>query len=388
VAERSPILADRFAAGDALRGIAALMVLTTHVASGTVLLGDAPLTADVVYGERAGPLLVHGLTAGLYLFFPLSGFVLARPFLRAGRDARVGRYLRNRALRLVPALWVLTAFMLLRHGTFGASWHEVLAVPLFLQSFDWSPFADRSFHVWTLGVEALFYLLVPLIVLVRRWRAPLLLAALAVVYVAGIRYQAAGPPDDLARRTVGTLIYAMLPGIAFAVVEPHVRPRVWGAARPGRIAGVALLVYAVVAFYWLVYRDPGPGAELVLRSTSTAAVVAAAILHEWVHGRPHRVFEVGPVRWLGERSYGFYLWHVAVGLEVFDVVGRVEPSWGTFLALWVVCLAATAPVAHVSFRVVEAPFLRRRAVWQEGGAARRSPRTRRARARYKRRAPT
>ena len=92
----------------------------------------------------------------------------------------------------------------------------------------------------------------------------------------------------------------------------------------------------------------------------------AAILREWVHGRPHRILRVAPVRWLGERSYGFYLWHVAVGLEITNLVGDVEPSWGAFLGLWALCLAGTTLMAQLSFRFVEAPFLRRRASWSSG----------------------
>ncbi len=131
--ERSPIQADRFVSGDALRGIAALMVLCSHTASGVVLLGERPVPIEDAFGSRGGPFLI-GIGVGLYLFFPLSGYVLSRPFLRAGRRVSLRRYFRNRTLRIVPALWFLVAFMLLRHGPLGSSWHEVLAVPLFLRT--------------------------------------------------------------------------------------------------------------------------------------------------------------------------------------------------------------------------------------------------------------
>ena len=72
------------------------------------------------YGE-GGRIALRTMSTGFYLFFALSGFLVAAPFVTAfveGRPRpRLLPYFRNRALRLVPAAWLLFAFVLLRHGT-------------------------------------------------------------------------------------------------------------------------------------------------------------------------------------------------------------------------------------------------------------------------------
>ena len=79
--------------------MAALAVVGAHAAfvSGYVVLG------------HAGPWLTN-LNMGVTVFFVISGFLLYRPFVAAGLEARPAprplRFYRRRLLRIVPAYWV------------------------------------------------------------------------------------------------------------------------------------------------------------------------------------------------------------------------------------------------------------------------------------------
>ena len=88
---------------------------------------------------------------------------------------------------------------------------------------------------------------------------------------------------------------------------------------------------------------------LVACSLAGAVLVAAAAVEQ--PSRIFRVFTTPALRWLGQRSYGIYLWHwpIMVGLHV----ARAPSS-----ALWrrVVAIVATLAVAEISYRFIEQPI--------------------------------
>ena len=89
----------RYPLVDAVRAIAALLILAYHAAF--VLGGLTP--------DGAGRWFAH-LNVGVPLFFAISGFLLYRPFVAARLDGRPPPGLRaywvRRALRIVPAYWL------------------------------------------------------------------------------------------------------------------------------------------------------------------------------------------------------------------------------------------------------------------------------------------
>jgi peptidoglycan/LPS O-acetylase OafA/YrhL len=106
---------ERWISVDALRAIAALMVLVSH--AGALALVEP--TGVAKHASRLG--------VGVWIFFAASGYLIAGPFLRAlleGRSTpRVGRYALRRAVRILPAYWVaLAAILLLVTGSALSHW--------------------------------------------------------------------------------------------------------------------------------------------------------------------------------------------------------------------------------------------------------------------------
>src|ERR1700759_1595519 len=99
----------RLHALDGLRGLAALGVVLLHVWLYTGANDpDKNLTTDLWMGE---------LRVCVLLFFVLSGFLLAQPWV-AGRPPKLGRYIVRRAARIAPAYWLaLAGTVLLLHGS-------------------------------------------------------------------------------------------------------------------------------------------------------------------------------------------------------------------------------------------------------------------------------
>ena len=100
-----PAFARRLGGIEGLRGIAAASVVITHV-----LNHSQPSGRSFDLG-RLGSYLQSSTHHGVILFFTLSGFLLYLPFAAAALRDRprpsIRAYLRNRALRILPAYWVI-----------------------------------------------------------------------------------------------------------------------------------------------------------------------------------------------------------------------------------------------------------------------------------------
>jgi hypothetical protein len=91
-----------------------------------------------------------------------------------------------------------------------------------------------------------------------------------------------------------------------------------------------------------------------------------------------RAFGVAPMRWIGKRSYGIYLWHWPVIAIAAAITGGPGNAW-----LWLVEAAAAIGLAAASWKWVETPILRdgfrvtfrtwKRMLTESVTAARRSP---------------
>jgi peptidoglycan/LPS O-acetylase OafA/YrhL len=83
-----------------------------------------------------------------------------------------------------------------------------------------------------------------------------------------------------------------------------------------------------------------------------AALVIAAIMCD-AEGSLAKAFRWGPLAWMGRLSYGIFLWHYPIFLQVEKMLG----SKGRALSI-TASLAATALAATTSFYLLERPLLR------------------------------
>jgi peptidoglycan/LPS O-acetylase OafA/YrhL len=342
---------------DGLRALAVLAVIAYHLG-----LGWAP-----------GGLL------GVGVFFTLSGYLITDLLMAQGEvtgGLRLADFWLRRARRLLPGLFVMLLVVaawvtLLDRAVLSGVRGAVAASVGYVNN--WWLIAQHSSyfaqfgppsplgHLWSLAVEEQFYLIWPWLLWAglcwqrRRGKPPgglaaaaLLLAVVSAVAMA-LLYRPGYDPTRVYDGT-DTRAFGVLIGAALAFVWPSrylgsdvTRGARWildGAGAAG-LAVIAVLVWRTSEYAAFLYRG-----GMVLLSVATALVVGAAASPASSVGR---LLGVRPLRWIGVRSYGIYLWHYPIIVLTTPAGGRDSLARGT------VQIAAAIGAAALSWRFVEEP---------------------------------
>jgi len=338
---------------DALRGLAALIVAAFH---GWQWPGAPPhvVPAFIENGSKAVP-----------VFVALSGFLIYRAVLPVDSGDQLRRYLRNRFFRIFP-LYAASVVALAALGYLGDSQNtlvEFLANVFVLRSFGSPLFANPP--VWSLYVEIMFYLLLPIGVIAFGKRTPL--AAVIGIVVLALT-DLPGPREFM-------LCKYFLVGILASETAsrwPDMRePLALGAIAIG-LALLAIDAQFNIDWFNLLLRG-GATSEVLQDSGATVGLAVALFLllvgmtgSHWAN----RFFALTPWRVLATISYSVFIWHslvVILGAPVIftgdgsirllpGALPRVTPA-----GLWLLYLPAVCMLSALSFLVIERPFLRRKA---------------------------
>jgi peptidoglycan/LPS O-acetylase OafA/YrhL len=341
----------------------------------------------------------QGGMLGVGVFFTLSGYLITDLLLtswdRKG-SLGLGQFWIRRARRLLPALFLMLVVVsvwvaLFDSGQLGGVRTQVLAAGVYVSN--WVTIAQHGSyfarfaaplpldHLWSLAIEEQFYLLWPWLVMLgvwavrKRWLLALLTLALAVFSaVAMSRLYHPGYDPTRAYEGTDTRAFGLLIGAALAMAWPSRGSRPVSRDAVGALLDV-LGVAGLVAIVVLVWRTSPFSAFLypwgfVLLSLATAAVIAAVVNPA---SRLGAALGCAPLRWVGVRSYGIYLWQWPIIVLLAPTPGA--PSWPPALVL----VALTLVIASLSWRLVEEPIrrgalARRRRQLRFGAARRRRPR--------------
>ena len=372
-AQAAPQRARRVSSLDGLRTLAILSVVAYH-------LGVSWLPSGHM---------------GVVMFLVLTGYLvtgsLVRAFERKGSlgIGDVGRFWLRRLKRLWPAmvamvLIVALACIVCNHVLLTKMRPDIL--PALLGFLNWSYIAGgQSYfaqigspspltHLWYIGIDVQMCVALPLVVALClrlgvgrvALRRGLLAAALSSAVLMGILYDPLADPSRVYYGT-DTRAFSVLVGAWLALawplgglpsagiglwVEPgrpvglgrdHVAPRATPFSQTLGVASLAALV-CIMAFVpssspFFYYGG------MMLVSLLSAALMAALMVPGSVLGR---VFALKPLAWLGERSYGVYLWHY----PVIHLLGADAPApWWLMLA----AVALSVVLAELSWVLLEKP---------------------------------
>ena len=344
------------------------------VARRPALDGMRAVAVYLVVAFHAGLGRFTGGFIGVDVFFVLSGYLVTQVLLRdvAGTGGiRFGRFYSRRVRRLLPASMVALVVTLAFYaavagpaqvaeaaGAFKASFLYVANWYFIGQSTDYFAFDTASspvLHMWSLAVEEQFYLLWPLLfagvlaVTARLGRRQVSvqrgLIALAAIASAGWALALRDTSPDRAYFGTDARAYQLLAG-ALLALSPMV---IAGATRWRRTTQVAA-VLAVLGLLVLAMRlqrlDP---IERGIATTLVTIMLIVAIEAE-VGGPIRWVLSRRPVVYLGQISYGTYLWHWPIIIVIGEVI-EVSPR-----PLAVITVLTATGIASLSYHLLELPI--------------------------------
>jgi peptidoglycan/LPS O-acetylase OafA/YrhL len=370
---------------DGLRAIAVLAVIVFHLG----------------FDWAPGGLL------GVGIFFTLSGYLITDILLsQLNQRGKIDflRFWAARARRLLPALFVMLAIVTAWVTLFGPAQPDqfrkaVLSSVFYVNNWE-QIFANVSYfarfapegplnHLWSLSVEEQFYIFWPFLLLLGvklvherplpsgvRPRLALLTIVFGLISIIemAVLYH---PSLDPSRIYYGTDTRAagLLFGCALAMVwpsrrlnrriAPQARNLLDGLGVLG-LAIIALMIWQVGEFDRFLYQ----GGFIVL--SLATVLVLMPLTHPAC--RLGNVVGAKPLRWVGVRSYGIYLWQTPI--IVLTGPGSRPPESLLGKALQVVAIFV---IAGLSWRFIEEPirhgaigsfFARRRQVgWKWEGFA-------------------
>jgi peptidoglycan/LPS O-acetylase OafA/YrhL len=351
-------------------------------------------------GEGIGRLAAGVFPSSIYVLFIISGFVMFLPTAARGRFGSVRAYALRRVARIAPAYYlsvliVLAIFPLLLppNSELGdPSLANVLAHFGFvfqpLRIIDPGKY-PAGFGVngplWTLSVEAAFYVVLPLVALpfFRRPALGLAVAFSIAILWRVVVYDPARPGVYLNQLPfwTGALAVGMASALVFVrITRSRHGQRARRLAVPLQLGCLAAL--AVLA--WVAGGQGSDGLEDTYISAQRSIVISIAfplalgafmLATAFASGVTSRPFTNRVARWVGDRSYGIYVIHfVVLTFAVFELGVPAQRGGAFEFAKWVaIVLPPSLLYGWASYQLVELPVRRwaRRVSrrWQQRPAA-------------------
>ena len=332
----------------------------------------------LVVAFHAESVKLEGGFVGVDLFFVLSGFLVTNVILTDLADEgrlRLRRFYARRIRRLIPAaaiavvgtsvFAVLISNPLDRSSWSGdatasslwyANWHFIgKANDYFLSNDATSPFQ----HFWSLAIEEQFYLAFPAVLislwLLMRRNVIAITGIVAVLMIAGVGLQLYSADRDPNRSYLGTdtRAYQLLVGVLLALLIWRWALPLWLKRWAPWSALASLATFLFVSSKWFDVSASTRGLAAAFAAGWCVLSVQTAET-----GLVYGFLSWTPIRYLGQISYGTYLWHWPVVVLSLQLV-EISPK-----ALFIASAVLGTALAALSYELVELHV--RKAGWLGG----------------------
>jgi peptidoglycan/LPS O-acetylase OafA/YrhL len=357
---------------DALRFFAFLAVFLGHSFNNTAA-SHYPETHQDLRGALVSTMAGSG-GYGVDLFFALSAFLITQLLLREQNltgTLEVRRFYLRRILRIWPLYFCFLSVV----ATIGIWFRQPIHTPakwmlmyLLLSGnfayalWGWAPSLATS-QLWSIALEEQFYLLWPLFVR-GRCRRQLIAAALAMVVVSvaarAICWLVSAPAPLVWTNTL-TRLDPIAGGILLGVWTMDKTPKLRSQTRAILMASGILTMFVVSTF---CHPGSSPNTAVTLffgypAVTLGCLAILVSVLGVKVH--ENRLMARAGI-YLGQISYGLYVWHFLALLLTLKGLSRAMPFAGDWIGSSIfeaICaLGLTIAISAASYRFLEMPFLK------------------------------
>lgn len=298
----------RFHFLDGFRALAVLLIVAHHSTTGFIVEQlDKNNLSHISY------LLSSFTQSGVELFFVLSGVVLMRPYLRTKREFNWLTYIKRRFIRIYPPYFgaVLFASAVIAVNTYFPTWYSAILLKFNVHSFIKQFFLFNQkwdfFNLawWSLQIEILFYLIVPIIVyLLAKWRGSIsIIGHFLIILVSSLLLQnvmLAVAPLKYSSVVVYANLFRSVDYIACFYLGVCLARRDYG-YKDQIISSIIGVLLIVLSFYYKPFVYMGFG-----------FIYFTLISFSFANPRFSKYFETKNLIWLGERSYSLFLIHFSV----------------------------------------------------------------------------
>ena len=326
---------------------------------------------------------IPGGFLGVDLFFVISGYVITGLILdsiaRSGTLDLRAFYL-SRIRRLLPALVAMLVFTTLFIGVYAPetvrrfvsdipyvltgsmNWALVAREQDYFESIGRAPLLQ---HTWSLAVEAQFYFIWPLVLLfILKYfgKKNISFAALAIAIASGVALFAYSIRIDTQESAISHVYFGtdthsigLFLGSALAVSwQPQNLTREISKRAQDFIDLIGVFGFLGLLSTFLFINESDP--TLYRIAFPLSALFGCATLISVVHpaSRFAPILSTRPLIWIGERSYGIYLWHWIVFQLTRPSIDLVGDDW----ALYALRVLIVFALADISLRYIEVPVRR------------------------------
>ena len=338
------------------------------------------VTAVVLY--HLGISWIPGGFLGVDLFFVISGYVITRLILdsinqSSALDLRA--FYAARLRRIYPGFIFMVICTIIFIGvwapeaikrfltdlpyalTGSINWYLVARNQDYFETIGRPPLLQ---HTWSLAVELQFYLIWPIILLtVLKYFGKKNVAriALAIAIISGVTLFIVSLSLDQANAQQISHIYfgtdthslGLFLGSALAVswIPQNLSAAITKRAQDV-IDGIGVVgLLGLISVFLFIDQS---NANLYRIAFPLAGIFGCLVIISLVHpaSRFAPIISTAPFRWVGQRSYGIYIWHWVIFQVTRPSVDLSGQTWALYLARVLLVLA----LADISLRWVEIPF--------------------------------
>lgn len=353
----SMVAQKKYLGFDAVRGVAALLVFIFHFYSLAQLKSAVVMGFDLSFLAQAGHV-------GLDFFFVLSGFLIFRSVYLHGVN---WHYFKRRWLRIAPLYYlsiVIAVFLLNPHiwleGLSG-TWN-ILAHLFFLQSFSPSTYYGINPVLWSLSIEMVFYLFLPLFFLFTKKSTKRIVGIAILMIVATYLFrwwitQYYGGWNSTEKIIFTENFTGRADHFAFGILAALASIKLANRALLKKLSPLLLLGGGCGVFIGMqIFAQLGNGFRDVLMAQVFLHSLIAFSMAVFLFGLAgtfsffKKIIGNPLLEFFGMISYSFYVWHFLI------IENILKLEMGTFRS-FICSFLATVVLSTVTFFLVEKPFL-------------------------------